>query len=93
MKLTSVSSRSMNSEKATDTTEVPAPTATPPSAAKMKISSVSTITIMCPPIMLANRRTINAAGFVKIPNTSIIGMIGIGNFSQSGTSGQKMSFQ
>ena len=92
MKLTSVSSRSMNRENATDTTDVPAPTAIPPRAAKMNISNVNTITIMCPPIMLANRRTISAAGFVKIPNTSIIGMIGIGNLSHSGTSGQKMSF-
>ena len=54
---------------------------------------VNTITIMCPPIIFANRRTQSAAGFVNIPNNSIIGMIGNGNFNHSGTSGQKISFQ
>src|ERR1035437_3841436 len=42
--------------------------------------------------MLAKRRIINANGFVKIPTNSIKGKIG-GTLSQSGTSGQKISFQ
>ena len=92
MKLTSTSIRSMNTEKIMDTTVV-APVTTGPRAAKMKMSKVSTMTIMWPPIMLANRRTVRAAGFVNTPKSSMIGMMGIGNLSHRGTSGQKISFQ
>ena len=49
--------------------------------------------IACPPIILANKRTINANGLVKIPNNSITGIIGTGHLSQVGTGGHKVSFQ
>ena len=57
------------------------------------MSDISDNIIICPPIMLANKRTIKAAGLVNIPNTSIKGMIGNGNFNHNGTSGQNISFQ
>ena len=47
----------------------------------------------CPASMLANRRIISANGFVKIPTSSIAGIIGTGHLSHTGTSGQKISFQ
>ena len=74
-------------------TAVATPPATALTAAKMNIRSVSTSTIIWPPIILANRRTVRAAGFVNMPNTSITGMMGSGNFSHRGTSGQNISFQ
>ena len=82
----------MKIENNTDTTVV-APVTAAPIGAKMKISIVNTITIMCPPIILANRRTVNAAGLVNIPNTSITCIMGIGHFNHIGTSGQNISFQ
>lgn len=92
MKLTNTSINNMNIENSDDTTAVP--DATPiPIFAKININNVNTITIMWPPIILANKRTVNAAGLVNIPNTSMIGMIGSGNFSHRGTSGQNTSFQ
>ncbi len=78
--------------KHSDTTVV-SPVTAAPNAPNMKIRSVSTITTMWPPSMFANRRMVRAAGFVNTPNSSIAGIIGIGNFSQIGTSGQKISFQ
>ncbi len=82
----------MNTEKPTEITVMPPATAGP-IAAKINISSVSTNMIMWPPSILANSRTVKAAGLVSAPNISMTGMIGSGNFSQSGTSGQKISFQ
>ena len=49
--------------------------------------------IACPANILAKSRTIKARGFVNIPKSSIIGINGIGNFIQVGTSGQNISFQ
>lgn len=49
--------------------------------------------IACPANILAKSRTIKARGFVNIPKISIIGINGIGNFIQVGTSGQNISFQ
>ena len=92
MKLISTSSKSMNKEKHIETTVVA--DATPkPNGANMKISNVSTITIKWPQIIFANKRTHTTAGYVKMPNNSMSGMIGNGNFNANGTSGQKMSFQ
>ena len=48
---------------------------------------------MCPDNILANKRIINANGFVNTPKNSINGIMGIGTFSHQGTSGQKTSFQ
>ena len=49
--------------------------------------------IACPPIMLANKRTMRAKGLVKIPNNSMTGIIGTGHFNQVGTGGHNISFQ
>ena len=49
--------------------------------------------IACPANIFAKSRIIKAKGFVKIPKSSIIGIKGIGNFIQTGTSGQNISFQ
>ena len=48
--------------------------------------------IACPANILAKSRTIKARGFVNIPKSSIIGINGIGNFIQVGTSGQNIFF-
>ena len=93
IKLTRTSMSNINIENDTDTTTVAPPTTIPPTPAKINIKSVNTITIMCPPIIFAKRRIVNAAGFVKIPKSSIIGIIGSGHLSHIGTSGQKISFQ
>ena len=92
IKLTSTSISSMNTEKSRLMTVAPPPAAGL-TAAKMKMSSVSTSTIMCPPIMLAKRRTVRAAGLVNMPKISMAGMMGRGNFSHRGTSGHNISFQ
>ena len=59
----------------------------------IKMMHVNERMIACPPIILANKRTINANGFVKIPNNSITGIIGTGHFSHVGTGGHNVSFQ
>ena len=92
MKLTNTSISNIKIENTTDTTVV-APVTAAPIGTKIKMSIVNTYTIMCPPIILANRRTVNAAGLVNIPKISIMGMIGNGNLSHKGTSGQNISFQ
>ena len=61
--------------------------------ATRNIIHVMATAIACPAIILANRRIINANGFVKIPTNSMTGIIGIGIFNQVGTLGQNMSFQ
>ena len=48
--------------------------------------------IAWPAIMFAKSRIISAKGFVKTPNNSIAGIMGIA-FKKRGTSGQKISFQ
>ena len=93
MKLIRVSSTSMNSDRATEITAVPAPTAVPNIWANTMINNINTITTMWPPSMLAKRRTMSASGLVKIPRNSINGIMGTGHLSAMGTSGQKMSFQ
>ena len=92
MKLTSVSSNNIKSEKRTEKAVIP-PVTTGPKLANININKVSTITIMWPPIMLAKRRTVRAAGLVNMPKISIMGMMGRGNFSHRGTSGHNISFQ
>ena len=47
----------------------------------------------CPASMLANKRIINANGFVKILKNSMNGIKGTGTFNHVGTSGQNISFQ
>ena len=59
----------------------------------MNITHVSDRIMAWPPIMLANKRTIRANGFVNMPNSSMTGIMGIGTFSHVGTSGQNISFQ
>ena len=83
----------IKSENPTDRMVVPPATATPPISLKMKMSESNTSTIMCPPIMLAKRRTIKAMGLVSTPNISMKGMMGRGALSATGTSGQNISFQ
>ena len=61
--------------------------------AKIKIKLTKTVTIMCPASMLAKSRTIKTNGFVITPESSTIGINGIGNFSHHGTSGLYISFQ
>ena len=64
-----------------------------PNDAVIKTIQVNASMTECPAIILANRRTVKAKGFVKIPNSSIKGIIGIGTFSHNGTSGHNISFQ
>ena len=71
---------------------VATPIAICPITLKRNINEIKTNTIKCPPSILANRRTIKAMGFVKIPNSSIRGNSGIGHFNPIGTSGQNISF-
>ena len=82
----------MKREKATDKTVVPPKTAVP-IVPNIKIREINTNTIRCPPSILANRRIINATGFVNTPNISITGIKGTGHFIHIGTSGQNKSFQ
>ena len=65
----------------------------PPIFPQMKITQVKDRMMAWPPMILANRRTIKAKGFVKMPKNSITGIIGTGTFNHVGTSGQKISFQ
>ncbi len=55
-----------------------------------KINEIKLNMMMCPAVMLANKRIINAKGFVKTPITSIGTIIGQ---SAKGTGGKKMCFQ
>ena len=88
---TNNSKQYINTENATDTTETPAPTATPIRLVKMNINAISTRIIMCPANIFAKRRIISAIGLVNVPITSISGISGIGAFKKTGTSGQKIS--
>jgi len=58
----------------------------------MKITNVNDKIMACPAIMLANKRIISAKGLVNTPKSSINGITG-GIFNQSGTLGQRISFQ
>ena len=91
MNATSNSRKYINTENATDTTETPAPTATPIRPANMKISDINTKIIMCPANMFAKRRIIRAIGLVSVPIISISGINGSGALRNTGTSGQKIS--
>ena len=82
----------MNAQNKTDTIVIPKFTATP-MVAVMNIKQVSAKIIVWPAMMLANRRIISANGFVKIPTSSIPGIIGTGTLSHHGTSAKKISFQ
>ena len=55
--------------------------------AKINIRLIKTVTIMWPASMLANNRTIKTNGLVITPESSTIGIKGIGNFNHHGTSG------
>ena len=55
-----------------------------------KINEIKLNIMMWPAVMLANKRIINAKGFVKTPITSIGTMIG---YKAKGTGGKKMCFQ
>ena len=64
-----------------------------PSWQVMKMMQVRERIMACPPMMLAKRRTIRAKGLVKMPKSSMTGIIGTGTLSQAGTGGQNISFQ
>lgn len=61
-----------------------------PIPAVINIKLTKPNTIACPAMILAKRRIINAKGLVIKPTSSMIIIKGKGNFSQTGTSGQKM---
>ena len=82
----------MKIENSTEMTVMEVPK-TAPNDAVMKIMDTNDRMMACPAMMFANRRTVKAKGFVKIPNISMTGMNGTGTFSQVGTSGQNISFQ
>ena len=88
---TNNSRKYINTENATDTTDTPAPTATPIMLENMNISAISTKIIMCPANMFAKRRIISAIGLVNVPIISISGINGSGAFKNTGTSGQNIS--
>ena len=92
IKATSSSRQSMNIIITTDTKLRPEPIRAP-NWQVMKITQVNESTMAWPAKMLANKRTIKAKGLVKMPNSSITGIIGIGHFSHVGTLGQNMSSQ
>ena len=64
-----------------------------PILAVTKMILVKARMMECPAKMLANKRIIKANGLVKIPNSSMAGIKGIGHFKNVGTSGQRISFQ
>ena len=74
-------------------TEVAAPMPAPYIPPMMKIRAMSTMMMMWPAKMLANKRIIKAKGLVRVEMSSMIGIKGMGNFRNIGTSGQRMSFQ
>ena len=82
----------MNTQNSTETTVINELTMTPIETV-MKIRQVKAKIIVCPAMMLANKRIINANGLVKTPKNSTNGMMGNGNFKNIGTLGQKMSTQ
>ena len=59
----------------------------------MKIKQVNAKMIVCPAMILANKRIIRANGLVNIPKNSTKGIMGIGNFRKIGVLGQNISFQ
>ena len=82
--VTTISITPINNEKATETGETH-------TVSNIKISDINAKIIMCPAVILANKRIINETGLVNIP----INSIGIRNiFIGTGTPGiQKMCFQ
>ena len=64
-----------------------------PIEAVMNIRQVNARMIVCPAMILANRRIIRANGLVSMPKNSTKGMIGNGNFRKIGALGQNISFQ
>ncbi len=83
----------MNTEKNIEITDVPVATHGPNICDMMNMSDTNTVTMMCPENMLANKRIINTVGFINVPANSTKGMIGIGNFKKTGTSGFMMCIQ
>ena len=71
----------MNMLNSTDTNVIDAFTAAP-MLTVTKITHVRLRITACPAIMLANRRIISANGFVKIPTSSIAGIIGTGKIAK-----------
>ena len=83
----------MNTIMKMEMTEVAAPRPAPYIPPMMKIKAISTMMMICPAKMLANRRIIKAKGLVRVEMSSMMGISGMGNFRNMGTSGQRMSFQ
>lgn len=92
MNATKTSKHDIKTEKSTDITVIEVPNTTPNEEVINMIETNDRI-IACPAIILANRRTVNAKGLVKIPKISIKGIKGTGAFNHVGTSGQNISFQ
>ena len=92
MKATNTSTQFMKMLNNTDTILIDVLMAAPILAVTNTIL-VNAKMMECPAKMLANKRIINANGFVKIPNNSMAGINGIGHFKNVGTSGQRISFQ
>ena len=63
------------------------PAAVPNNPVNMNIILINTVTIRCPAIIFANKRTIKTNGFVINPDSSTMGIKGMGNFNHQGTSG------
>lgn len=87
------SSRLINTEKSTDTTDTAPPTDRLKVLERMKIITTKPRITICPAVMLANRRIISTIGFVNTPTSSTTGIKG-NTFNHAGTPGVlKISFQ
>ena len=83
----------MNTVMKMEMIEVAAPIPAPYMPPMMNIKAISTMMTICPARMLANRRIIRANGLVRVDTSSMMGIKGMGNFRNNGTSGQRISFQ
>ena len=75
-----------------ETTLIAPPMPAPYMPLMMNIRAISTMMMMWPARMLANKRTIRAKGLVMVEISSMMGISGKA-FRKMGTSGQRMSFQ
>ena len=78
----------MNAQNSTETIVIPKFTNNPIDTV-IKIRQVRARMIVCPAMILANRRIIKANGLVNTPKNSTKGMIGNGSFREIGALGQK----
>ena len=92
MNATKSSRQSINTPKSR-VMNVMDPFITGPSFAVTNITATSPNIIACPAMMFAKSLTMSENGFDINPNSSIVCIIGSGNFRNSGTSGHRISFQ